>query len=168
MGYRLATKREIKQAAEIVEALEDYEGVFNFAVSIYGESVVKVNLQLDHNFDDGEEHRYIVWIEGYDKYQGKLKPDLSLPFWQQRNYTGNTYEQDVKKSLQQEIQQWKGKRKKYSTEEYEKAYDRLLIEACRDVICDDLPDIHELDFYHTEYIRSDRPGGGKQLYIEEN
>lgn len=59
MRYRPATAQEIQQAADELDAIRDTEAVLDYARAIFGPTVARVRLVIDHNFDDGEETRYV-------------------------------------------------------------------------------------------------------------
>lgn len=78
--YRPATHAEIQQAASEIEAYEDWEQAYDYAAHLFGPTVAKVKLNVDHNFDDGEESRYIA--QGHrksEKHQGWDSDDNELP-----------------------------------------------------------------------------------------
>lgn len=59
MRYRPASAQEIRQAADELDALEDAQAAHDYALQLFGPTVARVKLVIDHNFDDGEETRYV-------------------------------------------------------------------------------------------------------------
>lgn len=57
--YRPATQEEIQQAGREVEDAEDWQAARDYALRLFGPTVARVKLVIDHNFDDGEESRYV-------------------------------------------------------------------------------------------------------------
>jgi hypothetical protein len=166
---RPATPEEILKAAQQTEALQDWQKIFDFAKQLYGEQVYQAELEIDRNFDDGEEHRYLVMIHAHDKEKNKLPFDFSLPFWHQEDYSGETFIKEIERSLPREIERIKEYRRKpgeLSQEELDLAQQR----AVRQVIGDYRPELSELDRWHNEFY-IDRPPLSKgekliTLYIQ--
>jgi hypothetical protein len=163
---RQATPEEILKAAQQTNDLQDWQGVIDFAKSLYGEQVYKAELQIDHNFDDGEENRYLVMIHAYDKQDNRLPYDLSLPFWSQQYYTGKTLREEIEPATKSEIERIKQYRRKpgnLSEEELAQARE----EAIRSIVHDDLPQLSELDFYANKFYvdRPPLPNGEKPLTL---
>jgi len=153
---RPATTTEIQKAVAQADALEDWNKIFEFAQTIYGEQVYKATLEIDHNFDDGEEHRYLTMIYGYSKDGTKLPCDYTLPFWSERDYRDKSYRELVDIYTQQEIERLEKYYSRGGTlSEEQRAEARQ--EGIRQTLADIRPELSELDFSNREFFRDHPP-----------
>lgn len=74
--YRPATQAEIQQAGSNSESLEDWQAARKYALSLFGPTVARVRLVIDHNNDDGEESLYVM-----SGFYGYLTKESYTPVW---------------------------------------------------------------------------------------
>lgn len=70
MSYREATQQEIARAGQEANFLEDWKTAKSYADAVYGPTVARIQFVVDHNFDDGEENRYISSDDEHTAWDG--------------------------------------------------------------------------------------------------
>ena len=167
--FREATADEVVHAARQQEALADWEAVLAFARAIYGETIHEIELELDHTFDDGVEHRHLIMIHASTQAGEPLVIDFLLPYWQKQGYGGQTRQEEVESTCAREIKELQELYQRQVLSEKQLAQARA--QAIRYVVGEDLPELAHLDF-SSRTMYADRPPlpAGEQLltlYIQE-
>lgn len=79
--YRPATHAEIQQAASESQYGEDWQMAKEYAQQLFGPTVARVKLVIDHNNDDGEESLYVMSAFYGSKTRESYTPRWKDGYW---------------------------------------------------------------------------------------